>query len=145
MISNRICIPVRETQAVSTTHGKARVPVGVARKIGSCWFSPCCHDITLLRGWVAGLPLIGPKWAEHWGIRLWAEPTSLIASSSIQSILPSCFYALPVQIDTCACGRQPRSNEYPIASAAETWFARVVAQKGKVAQELPRLCDRCGI
>ena len=38
-----------------------------------------CHDISLLRGWlVAGLPLIGTERAEHWGIRSWAGPTSMI-------------------------------------------------------------------
>jgi hypothetical protein len=55
-----------------------------------------CHDISLLRGWsVAGLPL-----AEHWGISLWAGPTSMIGEeSSIQSIQTSCSTALPVNLD----------------------------------------------
>jgi hypothetical protein len=62
-----------------------------------------------LRGWlVAGLPLIG---AEHWGISLWAGPTSMTIQqeSSIQSIQTSCSHALPVNLDNGYYWRQVNS------------------------------------
>jgi hypothetical protein len=49
---------------------------------------------------VAGLPLICTERAEHQGICLWAGPTSMIASPSMQSIQTSCSRALPVNLDS---------------------------------------------
>ena len=50
-----------------------------------------CYDIPLFKGLVAGLPLIRTDRAEHQGISLWAGPASMIAESSIQSILTVMF------------------------------------------------------
>jgi hypothetical protein len=61
-----------------------------------------CHDIPLFKGSVAGLPLICTE-AEHKGIRLWAGPTSKIASFNHQyNLFKLHVHALPVNLDILA-------------------------------------------
>jgi hypothetical protein len=57
--------------------------------------------------------MMSVKRAEHWGIRSWAGPTSMI-EQSIQSIQTSCSCALPLNLDNEYKSRQ--GNENPIST-----------------------------